>query len=107
MSWFYLIVAIALEVMGTVSMKFAEGFTRLGPSVLIFVFYAISFAAFTLALRGIDLGIAYAVWAALGTAAIALIGILWFAEPLTVLKSVSLVLIIAGVVGLNLGGGAS
>nr|WP_269848517.1 SMR family transporter [Methanosarcina horonobensis] len=49
-------------------MKLSEGFSKLIPSVLIFVFYAISFFFFTLALKGIDVSIAYAVWAGLGTA---------------------------------------
>ncbi len=85
-------------------MKLSEGFTRAGPSVMILVFYAISLFLLTLSLRSIDVSVAYAIWSGLGTALIAAIGILWFGEPATALKLVSLVLIVAGVVGLNLAG---
>ena len=100
--WLFLMVAIVFEVAGTTSMKLSDGFTKLTPSVLIFVFYAVSFTLFTLCLRHMDVSIAYAVWAGLGTALIAVIGIAWFKEPLTAMKVLSLLLIIVGVVGLNL-----
>ena len=102
--WLALAVAIVLEVSGTVSMKLSDGFTRLVPSILIFTFYAGSFAVLTLALKKIDLGVAYAVWAGAGTALIAVVGILYFKEPLSALKVLSIFLIIAGVIGLNLSG---
>lgn len=63
--WFILAGAIVLEVAGTTSMKLSQGFTRLGPSVLIFVFYGLSFVALTLALKKVDVGVAYAIWAGL------------------------------------------
>ena len=103
--WLILAGAIALEVAGTTSMKLSEGFTRLAPSVLIFVFYGLSFVALTLSLKRIELSVAYAVWSGLGTALIALVGIVFFRESLTALKVASLLLIVAGVVGLNLGAG--
>lgn len=101
-SWLYLICAIVFEVAGTSSMKLSEGFTRLVPSVLIFVFYAISFVALTLALKKIDVSIAYAIWSGIGTILIAVIGFIYFNEPVTAVKMASIGLIIAGVVGLNL-----
>lgn len=102
--WLMLVGAIFFEVAGTTCMKLSEGFTRPLPSVLIFVFYGVAFSLLTLALKKIDVSVAYAVWSAIGTAVIAGIGIVWFEEPLTALKVVSLLLIVAGVVGLNLGG---
>jgi small multidrug resistance pump len=93
-----------LEVTGTTAMKLSHGFTRLMPSVLIFVFYGASFVALTFALKKVDVSIAYAIWSGIGTAAIAVIGIAYFREPATVVKLVSIVLIIIGVIGLNLGG---
>jgi small multidrug resistance pump len=99
-----LVGAILFEVAGTISMKLSEGFTRPLPSVLIFLFYGAAFTLLTLALKKIDVSVAYAVWSAVGTAVIAGIGIVWFKEPLTALKVASLLLIVAGVVGLNLGG---
>ncbi len=101
--WLLLTGAIVLEVAGTTSMKLSEGFSRLVPSVLIFVFYGLSFVALTLALRRFDVSVAYAVWSGVGTALVAVIGVMYFREPLTALKLVSIALIIAGVVGLNLG----
>jgi small multidrug resistance pump len=86
-------------------MKLSEGFTKPGFSILIFIFYAVSFYFFTLALKRMELGIAYAIWAGLGTALIALIGVLYFREGLDTIKIISLAAIIAGVIGLNLAGG--
>ena len=103
-SWFYLIAAIILEVAGTVSMKLSAGFTRLGPSVLLFLFYAACFTALTLALKKLDVSLVYAVWSGVGTALITLIGMTYFREPVTLLKAVSILMIIGGVVGLNIGG---
>jgi small multidrug resistance pump len=106
MTWAYLVLAILLEVSGTTCMKLSEGFTKLVPSILLFVFYTLSLGMLTLALKRIDVSVAYAVWSGVGTALIATIGVLWFREPATALKLFSLALIIAGVVGLNLSGGA-
>jgi small multidrug resistance pump len=105
MPWIYLVLAILLEVTGTTCMKLSEGFTKILPSILLFVFYILSFVMLTLALRKIDVSVAYAVWSGVGTALIATIGVLWFKEPATALKLISLGLIIVGVVGLNLSGG--
>ncbi|MCC4770001.1 QacE family quaternary ammonium compound efflux SMR transporter [Methanosarcina sp. DH2] len=100
--YFLLLLAIAFEVCGTTCMKLSDGFSKLAPSVLIFVFYAISFFFFTLALKGIDVSIAYAIWAGLGIALITSVGIFWFKEPATALKIISLVVVITGVIGLHL-----
>ena len=100
--WFFLAAAIALEVAGTTSMKLSAGFSKPVPSALLFVFYAASLVALTFALKKIEVSVAYAVWAGVGTALIATIGMLYFREGVTALKLVSIVLIIAGVVGLNM-----
>ena len=102
--WLYLALAIVLEVTGTTSMKLSEGFTKIVPSILMFVFYLASIAALTLALKKIDVSVAYAVWAGLGTALIAVIGIVYFHESATLLKITSILLIVTGVVGLHLSG---
>ena len=103
MYWLALAGAIVLEIAGTVSMKLSHGFTRTLPSVLLFVFYALSFGLMTVAVKKIDMSVSYAIWSGVGTALIALIGFGWFKEPLTTLKIVSIVLIVAGVFGLNAG----
>jgi len=105
--WLYLATAIVLEVIGTTSMKLSAGFTKTIPSILMFVFYLASLAVLTLALKKIDVSVAYAVWAGLGTALIATIGIVYFHESATLLKIISILLIIAGVVGLHLSGAKS
>jgi small multidrug resistance pump len=102
MSWVFLVLAIVLEVSGTTCMKVAQGFTRLVPSVLMFVCYGLSIASLTLALKRIEVSVAYAVWSAVGTGLIAAIGIIWFRETMNLLKGISLALIILGVVGLHL-----
>lgn len=104
--WAFLILAILLEVAGTVSMKISDGFTKLVPSVLIFVFYALSFVALTFAIKKIEISVAYAIWSGVGTALIAGIGILYFKDAATMLKFASIFLIIAGVVGLKIGSAA-
>ncbi|MGK9167827.1 multidrug efflux SMR transporter [Inquilinus limosus] len=104
MAWILLLAAIGFEVAGTVCMKLSDGFRNPLPSALIFVFYAAAFGLLTLTLRRMELSIAYAVWSGIGTALTVVIGVLWFQEALTVLKLASIVLVIAGIVGLNLGG---
>jgi len=104
-TWVLLIVAIMLEVSGTVAMKLSDGFTKLIPIMAMLVFYAMGLSLLALTLRVIDLSIAYAVWSGLGTVLITIIGIVWFKEPATVIKIVSIILIVVGVVGLNLENG--
>lgn len=104
MSLFYLILAIIFEVSGTICMKLSQGFTKMVPSILMIILYIISLGLLTLALKKIDVSIAYAIWAGMGTALIATVGILWFKEPISALKIISLGLVIIGVIGLNLSG---
>ena len=85
-AWAVLAGAIVLEVAGTTCMRLSEGFTRLTPSVLIFVFYVASFALNTLVIRTLGLSVVYAVWSGVGTVLTALIGFLWFREPATALS---------------------
>lgn len=102
-AWVYLAGAIVLEVAGTTSMKLSHGFSRLLPSLLLFVFYACAFVGLTVALKRLDLSITYAIWAGVGTILTALIGFVLFKEPVTVWKVISIALIIVGVIGLELG----
>lgn len=100
--WMALFVAIAFEIAGTTFMKLSDGFAKLGPSIGLVVCYAISFGALTLALKTVDVGVGYAIWSGLGTAAIAVIGVLLFGEALTFERAFWLMLIVVGVVGLQL-----
>lgn len=100
-AWLLLLTAIVLEVAGTTSMKLSQGFTRVWPSVMIFVCYGLAFLALTLALKRLDLSVAYAIWAGAGTALVALVGMVLFHEPFGWLRAVSLALVVAGVIGLT------
>ncbi len=100
--YLYLLSAIILEVAGTTSMKLSEGFTRIGPSVAMMVFYLLSLGALTLALKRFDMSMAYAIWSGVGTALITIVGIYLFKEPVSLAKIGSIALIIVGVVGLHL-----
>lgn len=102
MQWLYLALAIILEVMGTTTMKLSEGFTKIVPSIAMTLLYIASLAALTIALKRIEMSIAYAIWAGVGTALIAFIGVVLFKEEINVVKIVSIVFIIVGVVGLHL-----
>ncbi|MBV9200141.1 MAG: multidrug efflux SMR transporter [Alphaproteobacteria bacterium] len=102
MSGVYLAAAIVLEICGTTSLKLPDGFSRLGPSAAVVLCYAASFALLGLALRGIELSIAYAVWSGVGTAIVAAIGIVCFGESAGIWKLLCLSLIVLGVAGLHL-----
>ncbi|WP_116051302.1 DMT family transporter [Amycolatopsis palatopharyngis] len=104
MSWVFLISAILTEVFATTCMKLSEGFTRLWPSVGMAVGYLAAFAFLTFALKSFEVGTAYALWAGLGTALVAIIGVLLLGEAFTWTKVAGIVLVIGGVVVLNLGG---
>lgn len=103
-SWVFLMLAILFEVAGTTAMKLAQGFTRPTPSIAVFACWGMAIMFLTLALKRIDISIAYAIWAGLGTALIAAIGVVAFGESLTPVKLVFLALIVVGVVGLKLAG---
>lgn len=100
-AWVILFIGIVLEVIGTTSMKLSEGMTRPLYTVMMFACYALSLGAIALALKQLEVSLVYAIWAGLGTALIAAIGVVWFHEPLSALKLASIGLIIAGVVGLG------
>lgn len=102
MKWLILLVGIIFEVLGTISMKYAEGFTKLIPSILVFVFYGISLAALVFVLEKMEVGNAYAIWASAGTALIAIIGIMFFKESASPAKIISISLIILGIIGLEI-----
>ncbi|QBD81071.1 multidrug efflux SMR transporter [Ktedonosporobacter rubrisoli] len=98
----YLLAAILSEVAGTIALKLSDGFTRLVPAIIVVVSEVLACVLLSLALKRIDVGFAYAIWSGLGTAMIAMIGIFWFKEPLTVIKLSAIGLIILGIAGLNL-----
>jgi small multidrug resistance pump len=97
----YLALAIVFEVAWAVAMKLSQGFTRPGPAAVTVVAYLLSVVFLALATRRLDLSVAYATWGGAGMALIAVCGVLYFREPLTLLKAGSLALILIGIVGLH------
>ena len=105
MPWFWLAGAIVLEVFATTSLKLSEGFTRLLPSIFVIVGYVGAFYMLSQTLnRGMPLGVAYGVWAALGVALLAVIGVLFLGESLTWIQVGGIAMVIAGVMALEMGG---
>ncbi|MFI9638989.1 DMT family transporter [Micromonospora sp. NPDC051925] len=104
MAYVFLLIAISAEVAGTSLLKATQGFTRLWPSLGLAAAYLLAFGMLALAVRDIPVGVAYAMWSGLGTAAIVAIGAAFLGEPLSVSKVIGVGLIIGGVVVLNLGG---
>jgi small multidrug resistance pump len=103
-AYIFLLVAIAAEVFATSTLKSTEGFSRLWPTVACLAGYVVSFAALSQAVKQVPVGVAYAVWSGLGTAAIVAIGAVFLNEPITLVKVFGIGLIVAGVLILNLGG---
>ncbi|NOV04165.1 QacE family quaternary ammonium compound efflux SMR transporter [Paenibacillus sp. LMG 31457] len=102
MNWTFLLLAILFETVGTTAMKMSAGFTKIGPAVVMGICYILCFTLLTLALKQLDVSLAYAIWSGVGTALITIIGIWWFNESVSTLKVISIVLIILGVIGLHI-----
>jgi quaternary ammonium compound-resistance protein SugE len=101
MAWVLLLVAGLFEVAWAVGLKYAEGFTRLWPSVFVAASLALSMGLLGLALRTLPLGTAYAVWTGIGTVGTAALGVALFREPATAARLACIGLIVAGIAGLK------
>ncbi len=107
-AWLWLTTAISSEVVGTAALKSASAHPGVFNVGVVVAGYVISFVTFAIALRaGMTIGIGYAVWSAVGTAAIVGIGVLFYRERITPWEVFFLAVIIVGVVGLNLSGSRS
>ncbi len=104
MAWLIVVVAGVFEMGFAVLLKQSHGITRLWPTVGFAVCALISFGLLTYALKKLEVGPAYAVWTGIGAAGTAVIGMIALGESVSALKLVSLGLILAGVVGLNIAG---
>ncbi len=101
MTYLYLLIAIASEVVATSALKASDGFTVLLPSLVTFIGYAIAFYLLSLTLRTIPVGIVYAIWSGLGIVLIAIVGWVRFRQVLDWPAIAGLALILAGVVVIN------
>ncbi|MET3290041.1 UNVERIFIED_CONTAM: multidrug transporter EmrE-like cation transporter [Brevibacillus sp. OAP136] len=102
MNYLLLLLAILTEIVATTSLKLSDGFTRLVPSIVVVIGYAVSFYMLSLSLRGLPLGTAYAIWSGLGTALTVVVGIILWQESISPLRIIGILTIIAGVVLLKL-----
>lgn len=96
-AYLYLLMAIAGEVIGTSALKASYGMTKLLPSIIVVLGYALTFWSLSIALKTLPVGVVYAIWAGLGIVSIILIGIYVYNESFTLLHLLGTVLILAGV----------
>lgn len=101
MPWLYLAIAITGEVIATSALKASDGFSRLLPSTITVIGYAVAFYFLALTLRTIPVGVAYAIWAGAGIVIISLIGLFLFGQKLDAAAIVGIGLIVAGVIVIN------
>lgn len=101
MEWTYLLIAGILEVAWAIGLKFSQGFTKLVPSVFTIAGMIASFYFLSLAMKNLPLGTAYAIWTGIGTIGTVIFGVLFFREPLTIVRIFCVLLIVAGIIGLK------
>lgn len=100
--YFYLIIAVVAETIGTTALQASVQFSRLWPSVLVVVAYAVSFYLMALTLKFMPVGIVYAIWSGLGIVSIAAIGFVMFGQRLDIPALLGLAMIIGGIVVIHL-----
>lgn len=101
MAYILLALAIVSEVTGSTFLVKSEGFTQLVPSILVVIFYVISFYLLSQVIKTIPLGVAYAIWGGVGIVLTALIGFLMFRQSLDLAALIGIALIIGGVIVMN------
>ena len=106
LAWLYLAIAIGSEVVATLELRELSNGIRPLPLTVVIVGYAVSFLMLVPALKHISVGVSYAVWSAVGTAAVAIFGVILFGEKINTLGIVGLVLIVGGVAVLTASGSA-
>ncbi|MCK7501390.1 MAG: multidrug efflux SMR transporter [Comamonadaceae bacterium] len=104
-AWLMLAGAIGAELAATTALKLSAGFTRAGPSAVVVVGYGVSFWLLSQVLKTMEVGVVYAIWSGAGLALIALIGIVFLGESVSLVKFAGLAAVLLGVVLLNLSSG--
>lgn len=104
MGYLFLTIAIAAELAGTTFLKYSDGYTKPIPTLISIISYALCFYIFSKSLMSINLSVAYATWSAVGLIVTTLISVFIFREGITAIGIVSIILITAGVILLNLYG---
>jgi quaternary ammonium compound-resistance protein SugE len=101
MSWIILFLAGLFEIAWAIGLKYSEGFTKLTPSIITIITMFISFYLLSLALKSLPLGTAYAIWVGIGTVGTVIAGIILFGESMTLIRVISILFILIGIVGLK------
>ena len=101
MSWTILFLAGIFEIFWAVGLKYSDGFTKLFPTIFTIVTMIISFYLLSLALKALPIGTAYAVWVGIGTVGTVIAGIMLFGESMSLIRVISILLILIGIVGLK------
>ena len=101
MAWVYLVIAGLFEITWAIGLKYADGFTKLVPSVITVAGMIISVVLLGLALRELPVGTGYAVWTGIGTVGAAILGMILFQEPATAIRLGCIALIVVGIIGLK------
>jgi len=101
MKWLLLLLGIFFEIIALVFMKKSEGFTKGIPIFFVLLFYSLALCCLVLVIRKMDTSVAYAIWASSGILIMALVGVIWLDEPVTIVKIISMLFIVLGVIGLE------
>ena len=104
MAWILLSIAIAAEILGTLSLKASDGLSKLWPSLGVLIGYALAFTLMAISLKKLDVGITYAIWSGVGIIGAAIGGVIFFDQQLSRITIIGMAIIIVGVVVMNLGG---
>lgn len=101
MDWFILFLAGIFEMLWAVGLKYSEGFSKIGPSIATLVAMFVSLGLLSVALKSLPVGTAYPVWVGIGSIGAVILGIIFFNEAVTPGRIISIVLVIAGIIGLK------
>ena len=104
MAWILLSIAIAAEILGTLSLKASDGLSKLWPSLGVLIGYALAFTLMAISLKKLDVGITYAIWSGVGIIGAVIGGVIFFDQHLSRMTIIGMAIIIVGVVVMNLGG---
>ncbi len=101
-AWIFLLLAGFFEICFTIALKYSEGFSKLIPSIVTVFFIFLSFFCVSQSMKVISIGTAYAVWAGIGAAGTVITGILFFGDSCHIVRLLSILLIIIGIIGLKI-----
>lgn len=102
MDWFLLVLAGIFEMLWAVGLKYSDGFNKIGPGIATLIAMVVSLVLLAVAMKTLPVGTAYPVWVGIGSIGAVILGIVFFNEAVTPGRIVSIVLVIAGIIGLKI-----